>query len=159
MALLGCAQSNNTFSSYYGGAGVSSTLSGAEVSPLLIETGKLGASLIIYRDEGFVLIGESYFEGDWESRTKAIDHAKDIGAEVILISSEYLGDKEKTYSSSIPVNSTSYHSGAMTTSDGYVNYSGTSTSSGSIKVLKSYVVGQYAQTAKFLVRQENATNE
>lgn len=151
--LSGCG-STNSFSTYYGWSGSSLTPRKDAPIPQVVETLDLQARVEWFQSSGYVVIGESSFEGDWESRTKAIDHAKDVGADLIVTESHYVGSEDREYSFSIPTSNTSYVSGSSYTSNGYASYSGTVTTYGSKQVSGSYKVGRFRQKAVFLRRSD-----
>lgn len=149
-ALLSGCGSTNSFSTYYGWSGSSPAPRKDAPSPQVVETLDLQARVEWFESNGYVVVGESSFEGAWESRAKAIDHAKDVGADLIVTESDYVGSDDQRYSFSVPTSNTSYVSGSAYTSNGYAGYSGTVTTYGSTQVSGSYKVGRFRQKAVFL---------
>ncbi len=156
--LFGCSSSGN-FDTYYSELGPQPYLSVDAIKPIVVETLDLESTLRRFLSDGYVLIGEAYFEGDWVSRVKAIEKAKKVGAVIVISASDYMGAKERRYSFNVPVSSTSYHSGSVYTGSGYASYSGSTTTTSSQRVSGSYAVGQYKQRALFLARKEDVKNE
>ncbi len=156
--LSGCSSSGN-FDTYYSEIGPQPYFSADVRKAVVVETLDLESTLRRFLSDGYVLIGEAYFEGDWVSRVKAIEQAEKVGAVLVISASDYMGKKENRYSFNVPVSSTSYHSGSLYTGSGYASYSGSTTTISSQKVSGVYAVGQYKQRALFLAREEDVKHE
>lgn len=120
----GCA--TNQFEDNFNDEGLTITLKNPK-DVRVIETTNLQDKVLQYADMGYVVVGSSHFEGDWEGRTKAIKLAKKIGANLVIITSQQTGDQERHYTLAIPQVSTTYHQGSINTT-GY--HSGTVNTSG-----------------------------
>lgn len=92
----------------------------------LIETTNLQGKVLQYADKGYMVLGSSHFESEWEGRTKALSWAKKIGATLVIIGSQQVGTQEHQYTLAIPQVNTTYHQGTINTTEynsGIVNSS------------------------------------
>jgi|GEM_PF-5826782 len=121
--ICGCA--TNQFKDNFNDEGLTLTLKKPK-EVKLIETTNLQGKVLQYADMGYVVVGSSHFEGDWEGRTKAIKWAKKVGANLVIIGSQQTGTQEHHYTLAIPQVNTTYHQGSINTT-GY--HSGTFNSS------------------------------
>ena len=121
--LYGCA--TNQFKDNFNDEGLTVTLKNPK-QVQIIETTNLQGKVLQYADMGYVVIGSSHFEGDWEARTKAIKWAKKVGSNLVIIGSQQTGTQEHHYTLAIPQVNTTYHQGSINTT-GY--HSGTINSS------------------------------
>lgn len=162
VVLLSACSSNNRYKTYYGDYGNDAVMTinqKTKFVPELIDTFDIKGKVAQYEKQGYVVLGVSSFDGEWEARTKAIDFAKSIGATVIVTQSNLTGSIAQQYTISVPTSNTSYHSGSVYTSYGSsATYTGTTTTYGSQQFSRAYSLGQYEQEAVFLVFKE-ATNE
>jgi len=151
----GCSTSNR-FEIYYGDYGEGSYIEKASIkNPVLIETFDMKGKVAFYENSGYVILGVSSFDGEWEPRTKAIDLGKKIGASIIITQSKHTGNIAHEYSISVPTTTTAQHSGTIRNSYNYGNsftYSGTTTIHGSEQIQRSYTTGQYEQEAVFMAK-------
>ena len=156
--ISGCSNTNK-YQTYYGDYGnmapSGENKNKASSNPKLIDTFDLKEKVAQYEAKGYVVLGVSSFDGEWESRTKAIDHAKAIGATLVVVQSSLTGQIAQQYTISVPTANTAYHSGSVYTSYGSsATYFGQSTTYGSQQFRGSYSLGQYQQVAVFLVKGE-----
>lgn len=151
-AVLTACSSSNHYKAYYTDYGNNiATKQNAEVIPDLVDTFDIKGKVIQYEKQGYVVLGVSNFDGEWEARTKAIDFAKSIGATLVITQSNLTRRFTQNYSITVPTVNTSYHSGTIYSANGYSNYSGTSRSYGSQQFNGAFTLGQYEQEAVFMV--------
>jgi len=62
-------------------------------TPSLIESDDPDLDLKIFREQGAVIIGSSFFESTMRSSDKAVDFAKKINATEVIYSRKYLGKR------------------------------------------------------------------
>lgn len=156
--LLSACSSTNRYKTYYGdyGNNVDVVISKKnKLTPKLIDTFDIKGKVSQYEKQGYVVLGVSSFDGEWEARSKAIDFARSLGATVIITQSNLTGNIAQQYTISVPTSNTSYHSGSVYTNYGSsATYTGTTTTYGSQQFSRSYTLGQYEQEAVFLVKKE-----
>lgn len=80
---------------------------------ILIETTNLNKKLSEYYKKGYVALGFSQFTGWWCPRAMAIDTAREKGASIVVISSDFLGTMEYKYSIPVSTSHTTYHQGTI----------------------------------------------
>lgn len=155
IVLAGCS-ANNRFKTYYGDYGEDpSTFEKYDKDPKLIATFDIKGKVNFYENGGYIIIGTSSFDGEWEPRTKAIDFAKKIGASVIITQSKHTGNIANRYSISVPTTTTAQHTGTVRDNYGYgnsISYSGTTTIHSSERIHRSFTTGQYEQEAVFMAK-------
>lgn len=105
-----------------------------------------------WRAKGYEVIGESSFCDKWKSRTAAIDVARKIGAEVVLVYSKLESEETKTTTINVPQTTTTYQRGTMYRNNRSWNYSETTTSTTYVPTQINYTERFYAQQAYFLAR-------
>ena len=81
----------------------------------IIETTDFQNKVLQYVHKGYVMIGSSHFEGEWEARMKAKKWAKKLGATLIIIGSQQTGTQDHQYVLAIPQINTTYHQGTIHT--------------------------------------------
>ena len=134
----------------------------------VIETSNTLQKVDKYLKNGYIILGTSHFLGEWENRSNAVDTAKDKGASIVIIQSNFLGTEEKKYVIAVPVANTTYHSGRINTSShsygnigntyysgnswGHGSYSGTSTQWSTEYMYGSYIVAKFEQLAVFMAK-------
>lgn len=157
LIFLSACSTTNRYKTYYGdyGNNIDTVINKkTKLIPRLIDTFDLKGKVAQYEKKGYVVLGVSSFDGEWEARSKAIDFARSIGATVIITQSSLTGTITQQYTISVPKISTSYHSGIVyNTYGGNASYTGTSTTYGSQQLSRSYSLGQYEQEAVFLVKE------
>ena len=121
---------------------------GSEEYIPVIETSSMNNIVKDYKKKGYVVVGSASFNGRWTPRIKLVDHARDIGASLVIVTAQNSNDQ--VYVAQIPYtqNHTVYHQGSGNTigntygnvsvngrriadytanSYSHTNYSGTST--------------------------------
>ena len=86
------------------------------------------------RRNKYFSIGGSFFRGPSDSANDVTKAAKEKDADLVLYYSEYLDSTTTNTSMSVPDTQTTYHSGSVSSSGSYGNYSGTSTTYGTRQV-------------------------
>ena len=166
--LSGCASGYNQF--YTSRVDVKST-SDLELlekyqEPELFGTNNFDRDIRILRSKGYVVIGESSFNGENEDSRNAVAQAKRVGATVVLVSSRYTNTQTTTTLLSLPDNKTTVHSGIVSgntvyngRNGGYLGssstsgiYQGTSTTLGTKQVPITTQQHRYDQNAVYLVK-------
>ena len=127
-------------------------LLGQNEEPKVLVSDKLDRDIYILRSKGYFAIGESSFNGGYESIDNAAEQAKKIGATVVLINSKYTNTASTTSTLLVPNSQTTYHSGNIYGSGGYGSYSGTSTTYGTTTVPMTTYQRRYDQVAVYFVQ-------
>jgi hypothetical protein len=138
--LTGCVTTQNGFTQFYqdqAGAGITNLLAYSGTTKIFTPSNPTNDLKELYRN-GFVLIGQSAFQGPPQADGALMTQAKKVGADVVLFSSAYLGSEQtsvpwiqynpgQTYTtrSSGVVTANAWGSGGYAYGTG--NYSGTST--------------------------------
>ncbi|MDT0619936.1 hypothetical protein RM531_15820 [Salinisphaera sp. P385] len=151
--LASACQSTNGFETYYSDYGVNPddlASPGNEVST--VEVFDIQSRVEDYQKRGYVVLGVSNFQGEWAARSKAVDHATQVGADIVIVRAEYTGSRENHFTISLPTTDTTYHSGTVSTPYGSTTYSGTSTTYSSENLSGSYDVSQFDQQAVFMAK-------
>jgi len=125
-----------------------------KTSPQIVEIEDL-STISEWEAKGYCVLGKSEFEGKWQSRAWAIDHAKKIGASHILTYFQNTYMKLQNTSMSIPVANTTYHTGNIYTPNHNISYSGTSTSYQPANFAVPEIYATWKQTAIFLTPIKN----
>ena len=86
------------------------------------------------RRNKYIEIGGSFFRGPSDSANDVTKAAKEKDADLVLYYREYLDSTTTNTSMSVPDTQTTYHSGSVSSSGSYGNYSGTSTTHGTRQV-------------------------
>ncbi len=98
----------------------------------IIETTKYSERIKSFTDQGYIVIGQSVFQGTWEPRYSAVQAARQYGADIVVITSKQESELIKNgivpmaqpnvavYSGN--VGGRSFHGSAAGVSTGYVNY-------------------------------------
>jgi membrane-associated protease RseP (regulator of RpoE activity) len=140
-SLTGCVTGRNGFSQFYqdrAGAAITKLLPYSGTTKIITASPDLKNDVKELERNGYFLIGESAFHGPPQGKNALLFQAKKVGADVVLISSIYLGSQQtavpftqynpgQTYTttSSGTVNANAYGSGGYAYGTG--NYSGSST--------------------------------
>lgn len=114
VAAVACGCATNQFKDNYNDEGLN-VLKKSHVNAKIIETTNLQERVLQYAAQGFVVLGSSHFEGEWEARMKAKKWAEKIGASLVIIGSQQTGTQEHRYTLAIPQVNTAYHQGTMNT--------------------------------------------
>lgn len=104
------------------------------------------------RAKYFVPIGYSSFNGAYEDTRRAVNHAKSIGAVLVIVTSKHTETVSSTVPISVPKTTTTYSSGGFYSGGGYGSYSGTQTSYGSQTVPVTVNVRRYDQGAAYFIK-------
>ena len=102
--------------------------------------------------DGYSMLGYSSFNGKYEKESAVIEHAKDIGALVILLKTKYTNTETHSGVLYLPTTQTTYHSGNVYGGGGSAYYSGTSTTYGTSATAYSNTVRRYDQEALFFIK-------
>ena len=102
--------------------------------PKIFSSNDLRQDAKIAQSKGYIPIGYSSFNGKIESESGVIQQAQQVGAVLVLINSKFVETRMITAPLFVPNNQTTYKSGSVYGSYGSVNYSGTSTTSGTMVV-------------------------
>lgn len=98
----------------------------------VVETTKYSERIKSFTDRGYIVIGQSVFQGTWEPRYLAVQAARQYGADVVVITSKQESELIKNgivptvqpnfaaYSGN--VGGRSFHGSAAGVSTGYANY-------------------------------------
>ncbi|MDT7042921.1 PDZ domain-containing protein [Candidatus Nitronereus thalassa] len=161
LLLSACAP--NPFAKFYydntGGAdlkALSAPPKSSVVEPTLIRGGDFESKTLAMREEGYDLIGHSRFNAAKIDESQALEQGKAVGAEVVVLHSEYT----ETLSGSLPLSlpntqtQTTNLSGNVFGSGGSGSYSGTATTqtTGTQTTYIPYNVRRYDYTATFWVK-------
>jgi hypothetical protein len=134
--------------------------------PQVFGTNNFDRDILILRSKKYIPIGYSSFNGGYEDTKNAAEQAKQIGATLVLVSSQFTNTQTTTSTLFLPDNKTTYHSGtgSGTTSynsayGGYLGisntnatYSGTSTTYGTKAVPITSHQRRYDQNAVYFVK-------
>ena len=150
-AFYGCA--TNQFKDNYNDEGLT-ILKNHPKQVQVIETTNLQDRVLKYARKGYVVVGSSHFEGEWEGRLKAKKWAETIGATLVIVSSQQTGTQEHQYTLAVPQINTTYHQGTINTTGYNTAYSGTSTSVSTSFVPGSYKTTIFEQLAIFMIPRE-----
>lgn len=119
----------------------------------LIETQEPEEKIKKYKKQGFVVLGFSEFEGEWEPRYRAIELAKEKKACLVILSSSLTQTEEREFTVPIPQAGYSHHSGQV----GNISYSGNTASVSTAYVNQRYHVKYFNQEAVFLGKKNGYT--
>jgi serine protease Do len=167
IALLGgCAQSG--YSKFYYPHVDINSLSDVELlteneEPELILSNDIESDTLTLVSKGYLPIGNSSFNGGYESSKNAAKQAKSLGAKIVLVTSTFTNTLTTTSNLLLPNNQTTYHSGTVqgntTYNGGYLGssntnatYSGTSTTYGTKAVPITTHQRRYDQNATYFVK-------
>lgn len=125
-----------------------------KTSPQIVEIEDL-SMLPEWEAKGYCVLGKSEFEGKWQSRAWAVDHAQKIGASHILTYFQNTYMKLQNTPMSVPVANTTYHTGNIYTPNHNISYSGTSTSYQLANFAVPEIYATWKQIAIFLTPIKN----
>lgn len=132
LLLFLCSCSGNKFIEYYEPVTAVSTDIFPEKQVVVVETTKYSERIKSFTDQGYIVIGQSVFQGTWEPRYLAVQAARQYGADIVVITSKQESELIKNgivpmaqpnvavYSGN--VGGRSFHGSAAGVSTGYVNY-------------------------------------
>ncbi len=103
---------------------------------------------------GWVAIGYSSFNAGHVDPSMARTHAKQIGAQMVVISGSYQGTTSGIVPLMLPNATTTYNSGTVSGYGGSAMYSGTSTTYGNATSYIPYSVDRYQYTATYWVKRK-----
>jgi hypothetical protein len=169
VALSGCASSG--YKSFYKPILDVNNLNEVELlspneDPKVLTSNDLKKDIYTLRSKNYIAIGSSSFNGGKESIENAVDQAKEIGATVVLASSNYTNTQTTASTLLLPNNKTTYHNGLASSNSTYSNsygkkigsssssgsYIGTSTEYGAQAVPFTSNQRRYNQSAVFFVK-------
>lgn len=169
IALSGCATSG--YKQFYKPYVDAKTLPQVQLlaegqEPQVFGTDNFDRDILILQSKGYLLIGQSAFNGGYEDTKNAAEQAKIIGATIVLVSSKYTNTQTTTSPLFLPDNKTTYHSGTASGSTSYnsaysgylgnsntnATYSGTSTTYGTKVVPITTQQRRYDQNAVYFVK-------
>ena len=149
----GCANPYSKFyNDYTGGINIaeSSNVIMPIGKPKLIQGSNVEADGLRMLENGYILLGESNFNAGAINQNTAIDHAKKVYADTVIVYSQYTNTVSGSVPLTVPNTQTSYHSGSIYGSGGgYASYSGSSTTYGTSTTYMPYSFRRYDYYATF----------
>lgn len=121
-------------------------------TPKIFASDDLARDVRIARSKGYIVVGESSFNGERESERGMVQQAQQNGAVMVLFSSKFAGTRTITTPLFLPNNKTTYSSGTVNGTGGSANYSGTSTTYGTTVVPLTTEQQRYNQAAVYFVK-------
>lgn len=104
-------------------------------------------------EDGYFLLGVSSFNAAKVNQNLAVEQAKKIHADMVIVYCAYTGTNSGMMPMTVPNTQTTYHSGSIYGSGGgFANYSGTSTTYGSTTTYIPYSIRRYDYSASFWVK-------
>ena len=150
MVLCSCA--SNSYRLSYASNDIPSELWNRSMDkPILVEITDF-SQVAEWEAEGYCVLGQSIFNGNWLSRAWAMDFAKEIGASHILVHFKNTELKEQQTTVYVPIATPTYHYGYVYTPHGSARYSGTDITTSVVPVTSSEIVAKWEQTAIFLAK-------
>jgi len=121
--------------------------------PKLIQGSNIENDRILMFENGYSLIGVSSFNAANVNQNAAIEHAKKVHADTVIVYSQYTNTESGSMPLTMPNTQTSYHSGSIYGSGGgFANYSGYSTTYGTQTTYVPYNIMRYDYCATFWVK-------
>ncbi len=121
--------------------------------PNLIQGSNIENDGIRMLENGYLLIGESSFNAGNAHQNMAIEHAKKVHADTVIVYSQYTNTLSGSMPLTVPNTQTSYHSGNIYGSGGgFANYSGSSTTYGTSTTYMPYHIRRYGYYATFWIK-------
>lgn len=120
--------------------------------PKVFRTQNLNKDIKNLESKRFIAIGHSSFNGGYEDERKVKSFAKEIGATLVLLNTEFTGSQTAVIPLYMPNSSTSFHSGSVYSGGASGTYSGTSTTYGSTVIPMVTTQQRYDQTAFYFVK-------
>ncbi|MEZ9366296.1 PDZ domain-containing protein [Vibrio sp. 10N.286.49.E11] len=121
-------------------------------TPELYETDNIERDVQILESKRYLLIGYSSFNGGYQSTDYAIAQAKQVGATVVLVTSEYTDTQTVNTTLFLPDTQTSYTNGSVYSTNARGTYSATTTTHGTKAVPVSSTQHRYDQEAAYFVK-------
>ena len=104
-------------------------------------------------ENGHLLIGQSSFNAASVNQDLAIQHAKKVHADTVIVYSQYTNTLSGSMPLTVPDTQTSYHSGSIYGSGGgFASYSGSSMTYGTRTTYMPYNIKRYDYYASFWVK-------
>ena len=104
-------------------------------------------------EDGYILLGISSFNVAKINQSKAIEHAKKIHADTVIVYSQYTDTRSGSMPLTVPDTQTTYHSGSIGgLGGGFATYSGSSTTYGTKTTYMPYSVQRYDYLATFWIK-------
>lgn len=104
-------------------------------------------------ENGYILLGVSSFNAGTTNQNLAIQHARKVYADTVIVYSQYTNTLSGSMPLTVPDTQTSYHSGSIYGSGGgFANYSGSSTTYGTSTTYMPYHVRRYDYCATFWIK-------
>ena len=127
--------------------------------PKLIQGSNAETDGLRMLENGYILLGESSFNAGLRNpNALAIDHAKKVYADTVIVYSQYTNTVSGSMPLTVPNTQTSYHSGSIYGSGGgYANYSGSSTTYGTSTTYMPYSVNRSDYYASFWIKAKPAS--
>lgn len=117
-------------------------------TPLVTKSQNVQQDVAIAKSNGYIVVGESSFNGELQSVDNLIAQAKNVKATMVIYSSKYTDTQLITTHRYVPRDTTTYTSGRY---EGK-KYEETSTTSGLVAIPEISEVRNFDQNAVFLVR-------
>ena len=157
----GCA---NPYSNFYtdrtGGVDIleNSNIIVPTDKPNLIQGSNIENDGMRMLENGYLLLGVSSFNAGTTNQNLAIQHAKKVHADTVIVYSQYTNTLSGSMPLTVPNTQTSYHSGGIYGSGGgFANYSGSSTTYGTSTTYMPYHVRRYDYYATFWIKAKPAS--
>ncbi|PXX43966.1 PDZ domain-containing protein [Undibacterium pigrum] len=154
LILSACASGHTKFYKSYADA---KTLTDVQTlspndKPQIFASDNLARDIKIARSKGYLVIGESSFNGEKESDRGIIQQSQQNGAVMVIFSSKFAETRTITTPLFLPNNKTTYSSGTVNGTGGSANYSGSSTTYGTTVVPITTEQQRYNQAAIYFVK-------
>jgi hypothetical protein len=121
--------------------------------PKLIQGSNVENDGIRMLEDGYLLIGVSSFNAANVNQKSAIEQAKKVHADTVIVYSQYTNTVSGSMPVTVPNTQTTYHSGNIYGSrGGFANYSGTSTTYGTQTTYVTYSIMRYDYLATYWVK-------
>lgn len=143
-------------------------LLGSNEDPAIYSTNDMKRDVLAARSKGYIPIGYASFNGAMGTRSQVVQQARNVGAVMVLVSSQYTGTRQITTPLFVPNNQTTYYNsittgqtnGSVYSGYGSANYSGnfngmtsgTATTYGTTVVPMTTYQQRYDQSAVFFVK-------
>jgi len=121
-------------------------------TPKIFASNDLNTDIKILKAKRYLVVGTSSFNGPYEDTEGAIEQAKDIGATVVLIKSEFTNTESITVPFLLPTSSTTYSSGNAYLGNTYGQYSGETKTYGKTVVPINKKQSRYDQAAVYFAK-------
>lgn len=119
-------------------------------TPLVTRSDNVQQDVAIAKSNGYIVVGESSFNGELQSIDNLIAQAKAVKATMVIYSSRFTDTQLVTSNRYVPRDTTTYTSGRY----GGKKYEETSTTSGLVAIPEITEVRNFDQYAVFLVRRQ-----